>query len=299
MRKTEETKRLMQRLTEVRIQIRDAVKRYREAVDRDGLDEEQRERAYAEACETCRQMAIGLDVASHRVAYRHAAHSGLRICDFMGTVWIRMAGEDRIELRCVDRSGSGDFELVEMYAEANGARASIDVRGQTDLDSGANMMLSEGGIHEQVEKEEPSRHGPGSRLGTGQGDGGAKPENPAGLPEGISELSRTWPAAEQAWLAGFVDRIRNEYRGAICRAVVFGSKARGDWHAESDIDVLVIVRDEARPHRKAIEALSDELPGADESLPMVMARTETEWARLGEWGAAFHQTVEAEGVRLL
>ena len=119
------------------------------------------------------------------------------------------------------------------------------------------------------------------------------------MPEAIRELASSWPAAEQKWIAEFIGKIRADYSQVVRRAMLYGSKARGDWHGESDIDVLVIIPDERRGDAKAIEALSDELPGADECLPMVLARTESEWARLKQWGTAFQKAVETEGVSVL
>lgn len=48
-----------------------------------------------------------------------------------------------------------------------------------------------------------------------------------------------------------------------------------------------------------MEALSDELPGASESLPIVLTQTESEWAELGEWEDEFHHRVEREEVSVL
>ena len=119
------------------------------------------------------------------------------------------------------------------------------------------------------------------------------------IPAQVRALSSEWPTPEKAWLEAFVEAIRHDYAHVVRRALLFGSKARGDWHAESDIDILVIISDEAKASGEAIEALSDELPGAPESLPVVLTHTESEWTELGEWKADFHQVVEREGVSVL
>lgn len=115
----------------------------------------------------------------------------------------------------------------------------------------------------------------------------------------IRALWNKWPTPEKAWLEAFVEAIRDDYAHVVRRALLFGSKARGDWHAESDIDVLVIISDEGKANAEAIEALSDDLPGAPESLPVVLAHTETEWTELGKAKADFHEVVEREGVSVL
>jgi uncharacterized protein len=42
-------------------------------------------------------------------------------------------------------------------------------------------------------------------------------------------------------------RLRSIYRDRLVRIVLFGSQARGDADAESDIDVLVVLQGEVRP----------------------------------------------------
>ena len=115
----------------------------------------------------------------------------------------------------------------------------------------------------------------------------------------IRALASDWPAPEQTWLEAFVEALRRDYAHVVRRALLFGSKARGDWHAESDIDVLVIISDEGKASAEAIEELSSELPGAAESLPVVLTYNETEWAELGSDKADFHEAVEREGVSVL
>ena len=119
------------------------------------------------------------------------------------------------------------------------------------------------------------------------------------IPAQIKALASEWPTPEKAWLEAFIQRIRRDYGNVVHRALIFGSKARGDWHAASDIDILVIIDDEAKGSAEAIEAMSDELPGAEESLPVVLTHTNSEWTELGRWKADFHQVVEREGVSIL
>lgn len=119
------------------------------------------------------------------------------------------------------------------------------------------------------------------------------------MPTQIEELSSSWPAPEQTWLRAFIDAIRRDYADVVQRAMLFGSKARGDWQQSSDIDILVIIRDDERERWEEIESLSDELPGADDSLPTVLTQTESDWRELGILRAGFYHAVEREGVSIL
>ena len=47
---------------------------------------------------------------------------------------------------------------------------------------------------------------------------------------------------ERSALAALVDCLRQRYGDDLLRLVLFGSKARGDFDSESDLDFLVVVR---------------------------------------------------------
>lgn len=46
---------------------------------------------------------------------------------------------------------------------------------------------------------------------------------------------------ERAALSALVARLHQHYGNDLRRVVLFGSKARGDFNSESDLDVLVVV----------------------------------------------------------
>ena len=48
---------------------------------------------------------------------------------------------------------------------------------------------------------------------------------------------------EREALDAFVSRLCEQYAGHLERVVLFGSKARGDGDAESDLDVLIVLND--------------------------------------------------------
>ncbi len=60
---------------------------------------------------------------------------------------------------------------------------------------------------------------------------------------------------ERAGLTTFVERLRQRYGDELLRVVLFGSKARGDFDAESDVDVLVVLRE--RDHWKLLHEITD------------------------------------------
>ena len=50
---------------------------------------------------------------------------------------------------------------------------------------------------------------------------------------------------EQAWLDAYSQALKEQYPGIVERMVIYGSKARGDDHPDSDLDMLLIVKNEA------------------------------------------------------
>ena len=72
-------------------------------------------------------------------------------------------------------------------------------------------------------------------------------------------MTKGWHHDEQRWLERFRDALAADYGDVVEKAVLFGSKARGDWRADSDIDVMVIVKDEAADALESIADMGHEL----------------------------------------
>ena len=108
-----------------------------------------------------------------------------------------------------------------------------------------------------------------------------------------------WEPDEREWLKDFRDALQTRYADAITRAVLIGSRARGDWNEDSDIDVLVIVRNEASSMKKEIQELGASLSVGRLAVPTVIPQTEAEWTIIGGSGLPLHTEVEAQGVSVL
>ena len=75
-------------------------------------------------------------------------------------------------------------------------------------------------------------------------------------PVGLSYLT----GREKAALSEFVARLRERYADEVVLVTLFGSKVRGDFDEESDLDVLVVVEGDDRwPYWRTITDLTSDL----------------------------------------
>ncbi|HEY3352130.1 MAG TPA: nucleotidyltransferase domain-containing protein [Polyangia bacterium] len=67
------------------------------------------------------------------------------------------------------------------------------------------------------------------------------------------------PAPVMAALAEFKRRLVARFGDRVERVTLFGSYARGEQHEESDVDVLVVIRDVTGLEQSAVARLGGEL----------------------------------------
>ncbi len=104
---------------------------------------------------------------------------------------------------------------------------------------------------------------------------------------------------EQVWLDGYSQALKREHADAVLRLVIYGSKARGDAHGESDIDLLLIVRDEAADLMRPLRRLGYTMAATSAMAPSIQAYTEGEWESLRGLRSPYRAAVEREGVTVL
>ena len=105
-------------------------------------------------------------------------------------------------------------------------------------------------------------------------------------------------ADEQVWLDAFRRALAESLPGVIDEVVVYGSKARGDARPESDLDVLVLLRDGDRQRKRQVRHLGHRLAVTSEAVPSIMVYTREEWATRGRAGSPLHRAVTRDGVRV-
>ena len=104
---------------------------------------------------------------------------------------------------------------------------------------------------------------------------------------------------EQAWLDAYRKGLEEWHPGLVKRMLIYGSKARGEAHAESDLDVLLIVRNDARGLKRELRRIGYLLATTSNILPSILAYTENEWESRKRSGSPFRRAVERDAVRVL
>ena len=104
---------------------------------------------------------------------------------------------------------------------------------------------------------------------------------------------------EWTWLAEYRRVLSERHSDGVLRMVIFGSKARGDGREDSDLDVLLVVRDEAADLKRPLRRIGYDLAAATLVVPSIMAYTQTEWGRLKALRSSFRAAIERDGVAVL
>jgi len=111
------------------------------------------------------------------------------------------------------------------------------------------------------------------------------------------QLTQLRPA-ERLTLSGYLARLRARFGARVLHVILFGSRARGEGDAESDLDVLVVVDDGDWRFHDAIadESVEPWLTHGALISPVTMNRREYE--QLREWRTLFYRNLERDGIDL-
>ena len=104
---------------------------------------------------------------------------------------------------------------------------------------------------------------------------------------------------EQAWLDAYREALDRKHPGTVHEMLIYGSKARGQAHAESDLDVLLIVKNEAGGFKRDLRRIGYLLAAKADVLPSILAYTQEEWESRKRSGSTFRQAVERDAVRVV
>jgi len=103
---------------------------------------------------------------------------------------------------------------------------------------------------------------------------------------------------EKAWLDAYKEALNKQHPQTVKEMLIYGSKARGQAHADSDLDVLLIVKNDAAALKRDLRWIGYLLAAKTDVLPSILAYTEEEWESRRRSGSTFRKAVERDGVRV-
>jgi len=105
--------------------------------------------------------------------------------------------------------------------------------------------------------------------------------------------------SEKRWLKDFRAELERQFPGQVEELSIYGSKARGEGNSESDLDVLLIVRDKASSLKSKMRRVGYLLAADGKAVPSILAYTREEWDRRARRGSLFRKSVDRDAVRVL
>ena len=104
---------------------------------------------------------------------------------------------------------------------------------------------------------------------------------------------------EHTWLNEYRYALNERHAGVVVRMVIYGSKARGDARSDSDLDVLIVVRNDSGALKRTLRDIGYDLAATSWAAPSILAYTQDEWQHRKKKGFPFQQAVERDAVAVL
>lgn len=111
-------------------------------------------------------------------------------------------------------------------------------------------------------------------------------------PSSLSHLTAT----EQAAIAEYIAHLRHHFADHVQAVTLFGSKARGDAHAESDLDLLVVVDVETNQLRTNIWHIAADIGLAYNLVLSARIFSQTRWEEMARLRLPLYRAIMAEGI---
>ncbi len=115
----------------------------------------------------------------------------------------------------------------------------------------------------------------------------------------MSELPEHLSLNEEDAIAAFTNYLLEEMASNLTHIYLFGSKARGDFQPDSDIDLLVIVRQLSPDVRWLIRAAAADCSLQYDVLLNTHILDQTRWQAIAQYEDTLWREVERDGVPIL
>jgi uncharacterized protein (UPF0332 family)/predicted nucleotidyltransferase len=106
---------------------------------------------------------------------------------------------------------------------------------------------------------------------------------------------------ERGALAALVTRLQKWFGNELLQVALFGSKARGNFDDESDLDVLIVIRPVDKDYMKARRQIMDGTYDLELDYDVVFSfliEDEQGYARMRQWDMLIKRNIERDGIVL-
>lgn len=96
----------------------------------------------------------------------------------------------------------------------------------------------------------------------------------------------------------FIQRLLAELGQQVVQVILFGSKARGNSTADSDVDVLILAKDEDRQLQRQISKISSQIDLDYDILLNTLLIADKRWKQMSKEKFSLCRNVERDGINL-
>lgn len=106
----------------------------------------------------------------------------------------------------------------------------------------------------------------------------------------------TLTPAERSWLQAYQNHLKTEFPGCVEEISIFGSKARGEARTDSDLDVLVVIREGDWHFKEALTRPGYDLAIGTDVVPSLHVYASVEWEQHRLHASVFREVVERDRI---
>ncbi len=101
---------------------------------------------------------------------------------------------------------------------------------------------------------------------------------------------------DKIWLEQYKEILQSRFPGVVKDIIVYGSKARGDVREDSDLDVLLIIKEGDWRYKLQLADAGYDLAIGTDCVPSIIILTEEEKNERIQNESVFYEFVQEEGI---